>query len=127
MYTQHLIAIAVAALIAVFSVSCSKSPSEQATPASKANVVTVSAHKTDLGVVELSNRTSSHFDLGAGRECIITPTVLPDGNLEIDMVITADQNTTRLVAPRVTTRPGQRLLVSMGDTSVALTPKLKTN
>jgi hypothetical protein len=41
----------------------------------------------DLGEVERSGPTLKRVTLGAGKECVITPTLLADGNLEMDLAI----------------------------------------
>ncbi len=97
-------------------------------PASKPAVDAAPPKRTDLGVIELSDRTPTQLDLGAGQNCIITPTVLADGSIQMDIAVegkTADGNAEQSTLSRITVRPGQPCAISVGDTLIALTPKLK--
>ena len=105
--------------------SCSKSPSNQAT-----HPIGLPPNTKDLGIVELSNHESHQYDLGDGKDCTVTFATTPDNDLEIDIVIKvkdAHGNVQRIGEPRVTTSPGRTVIVSTGDTSIKLTPKLKGN
>ncbi len=117
-------------LVALFAGGCSKSPNEAQT----ANPQHVLSHPTDmpmkdLGEVELVNHTQKRFSLGDGKECVIISTVLANGNLQMDLSIEGkggDGKIQRLEQARLTARPGQQCAISVGDTMVGLTPKLKT-
>jgi hypothetical protein len=83
---------------------------------------------TYLGVVEITNLAPTRLDLGSGKGCVLTPTELPGGQLQIDVVIEeqdAQGKTLRFKAPQVVTHSGQRFGISVGDICIALTPKLK--
>jgi hypothetical protein len=84
---------------------------------------------TDLGVVEFSNRTPMRLDLGQGKECVVTTTVLDDGQLQMvfaseskspDGLTTQEEHT-------VTVPPDRQIIISALDGAViSLTPTLKT-
>ena len=83
---------------------------------------------TDLGVVELSNRTPMRLDLGEGKECVVTTTVLDDGQLQ--MVFTSESKgpdgLTIQKEHTVTVLPDRQIIISALDAVVSLTPTLKT-
>ena len=84
---------------------------------------------TDLGVVEFSNRTPMRLDLGQGKECIVTTTVLDDGQLQ--MVFASESKgpdgLTIQQEHTVTVPPDRQIIVSALDgAAVSLTPTLKT-
>jgi hypothetical protein len=83
----------------------------------------------DLGQVELTASTQKRVSLGDGKDWVITPTVLPDGNLQMELVVetkAADGKVQRVGQARLTARPGQQCAISVGSTMVSLTPTLKT-
>jgi hypothetical protein len=103
------------ALVASLFTGCSKnSPQESASPRPKV---------TNLGVVEVSDGKPSRHDLGGGRVCIITPTVLTGGIVELAMII--EESGKQLAAPRVSTLADRAVEVSVGDIGVGLTPHIK--
>jgi len=122
--TQYLITVLAIAILTALTAGCSKSsPPQQASDASSA-----SAPTKDLGVVELSDATQSRVDLGAGRECIITPRVVSDNAMQIEIAVEvkdAAGNPKRLGSSRVTALAGQPFSISVGDTTIAMTPKIK--
>jgi hypothetical protein len=132
MRTPHIITASATVLITLLAVSCSKSPSEPTGQA--ANVRQVSSlpadmPTADLGQVELTASTQKRVSLGDGKDCVITPTVLPDGNLQMELVVetkAADGKVQHVGQARLTARPGQQCAISVGSTIVSLTPTLKT-
>jgi hypothetical protein len=60
--------IAILALLTLLFTACSKHSPTAASP-----------KLTDLGVVEMSDGSPIHRDLGSGKTCIITPTVITNG------------------------------------------------
>jgi hypothetical protein len=117
-------AIIIVAIIGMLT-GCSKSPSNRTT-----HPTGLPPNIKDLGVVELSNHESHPYDLGNGKDCIVTFITMPDNNLEIDIVIKvkdAHGNAQLIGEPRVTVSPGHAVVVSTGDTSIKLMPKLKGN
>ena len=131
MRIQHIIITNAAVLVAAFAVSCSKSPSEptgQATNVRQVSSLPANMPKADLGEVEFTAHTQKRVSLGEGKECVITPTVLPDGSLQMDLAVErkdTEGKVQRLAQSRLTARPGQQCAISVGDTMVSLTPKLK--
>ena len=82
----------------------------------------------DLGMLELSDGTATHFDLGGGTNCVVTPTALSDGNatMEITVGVTnVDGTVSELGRSRITARPGQHCSISVGDRMIALAVKFK--
>ena len=62
--------------LALTFIGCSKDP--HAANVSKSN---------DLGIVDVSNGTPSSHVLADGRICVVTPSVLPNGNVRLAMTI----------------------------------------
>ena len=84
---------------------------------------------TDLGVVEFSNRTPMRLDLGQGKECVVTTTVLDDGQLQ--MAFTSESKgpdgLTIQQEQTLTVPPDRQIIISALDGAViSLTPTLKT-
>ena len=83
---------------------------------------------TDLGVVELSNRTPMRLDLGEGKECVVTTTVLDDGQLQ--MVFASESKSPEGLTIQkehtVTVLPDRQIIISALDAVLSLTPTLKT-
>jgi Flp pilus assembly secretin CpaC len=132
MRTPHIITTSATILVALFAAGCSKSPSEptaQATNVRQVSSLPADMPKRDLGEVELTAQNQKRVSLGDGKACVITPTVLADGNLQMDLSIERtgdDGKIQRLAQSRLTARPGQQCAISVGDTMVSLTPRLKT-
>ncbi|HEY1717804.1 MAG TPA: hypothetical protein VGH42_05840 [Verrucomicrobiae bacterium] len=83
---------------------------------------------TQLGTVELTNQSPTRLDLGSGKGCVLTPTVLPSGDIQFDVVVEENDpkgKTLQFTAPQVVTHPDKSISVSVGDICFALTPKLK--
>jgi hypothetical protein len=103
------------ALMASLFTGCSKqTPMESASPNPKV---------AQLGVVEVSDGKTSRHDLGNGRICTITPTVLPGGMVALEMVI--EESGKKLVLPMVSTMAGRALQSSVDGIGVQLTPQIK--
>jgi len=69
------------------------------------------------------------FDLGAGQTCVITPTVLSDGNVLMEIAVEAtdaDGTAAKLGQSRFTARPGQQCAISVGERMIPLSAKIKT-
>ena len=123
MKTQFLVTVLAVALLTTLTSGCSKSPRQEASDASNA-----SAPTKDLGVVELSDGTPSRVDLGAGKQCVITPRVISDNAVQLEMVVEAKDaagNPKRVGSSRVSAMAGQSFSISVGDTTIAMTPKIK--
>jgi len=131
MRTPHIITTSATVLVALFAVGCSESPSEpavQATNVRQVSSLPADMPTKDLGEVELTAQTQKRVSLGDGKDCVITPTVLADGNLQMDLSVERkgdDGKIQRLAQSRLTARPGQQCAISIGDMMVSLTPRLK--
>ncbi len=111
--------------------AAASSQQAQVTPASDAKLTTLAppANVRDLGTIELSDGIAVRFDLGQGTNCVVTPTVLSDGNAQMKITveaINADGTASQLGQSTLTARPGQPCSISVGDLMIALTPKVKT-
>jgi hypothetical protein len=83
---------------------------------------------TDFGDVELQDGVAVELRLNSGQKGILTPTVLPDGSIELAMQFSetsSDGTTTEITAPRITCLPGHEVSISVGDIGVKLTPRIK--
>ena len=119
-----------AALVVMLAVSCSKSPAgptAQETRLRQQLSIPANVPVKDLGVVELSAQVPRQVSLGAGSDCLLTPTVMADGNLMINLFCeakTADGKTLSSHS-RITVRSGQQYVTSFDGLLVVFTPKLK--
>jgi Flp pilus assembly secretin CpaC len=130
MRIKHIIITNAAVLVAVFAASCSKSEQTgQATHFQKVSAPPANMPMKDLGEIEFTGPTQKRISLGDGKDCVITPTLLADGNIEMAVVVErkeSDGKIQQLAHSRLTARSGQQCAVSVGDTMFSLTPKLKT-
>ena len=67
----------------------------------------------NLGVVELTDGKPAHRDLGGGNACVITPTMLKDGSVEL--AIAVEKSGKILATPRVSTLPDRAVQITVGD------------
>jgi hypothetical protein len=131
MRTAHITTCALV-LVTLLAVSCSKSPSEhpgQAENVRQSSSPPADMPTADLGEVELTASTPKRVSLAAGKECIIIPTVLADGSIQMDLPVeskAADGKIQRSGRSRLTQRAGQQCGITVGGMMVSLTPKLKT-
>jgi len=83
----------------------------------------------DLGTIEFTDGAPLTVNLGQGNTCTIMPKVLPDGTLQLRMVMEGpgDGNgaVETLSSPTIITRPGQTVAMSVNGFGVSLTPTLK--
>ena len=78
-------------------------------------------------MVELTQGTPQHFSLGDGKGCILTGTQLPDGiNVKVVVLTTNADGTVQHSEGQISTLPGRQCALGIGDTTVGLTPTLKT-
>ena len=84
---------------------------------------------TSLGVVEVSNGIPIHQDLGGGKACVITPTILQDGSVSLAITMLTTNSigvVTTLPLPKVQSISGQQVEVRVGDIAdLRLTPQIK--
>lgn len=80
---------------------------------------------TDLGIVQVSDGTPVHRDLGGGRACDITPAVQTNGRVALDLRFEESGKLLASPNPRILAIPNRPALFSFGDTTYELTPHLK--
>jgi len=96
-------------------------------------------YEADFGDVELEDGVAVHLTMNTGGTCEIRPTVLPDGNFKLVLVlafIDTDTGETQIATPSITTPPGQPVWFGLGGKEedengpkrfgVSFTPKLKS-
>jgi hypothetical protein len=116
---HHTSLIIAALLISVFA-GCSKHP-----PAAVAPKI------TDLGVVEIASGTPIRHDLGDGKACVITPTVITNGSarfVKMRMVIEQPDSSGIVqtqACPWVQAIAGESAEWQVGDIHVRLTTRIK--
>ena len=107
---------AIFALLTLLFTACSKHPPTIASP-----------KLADLGVVEMSDGLPIYHDLGGGKTCIITPTIITNG-IRLAFVIekTNSDGVVQTLATPVMERTGiGRMEVTVGDVDIRVTPKIK--
>lgn len=100
---------------------------QQGMAPAKTNARVPVAEPKNFGVVELSEETPTRFDLGGGKECMATTTVLADGNLEVafssgslvEGIPVETKRTSKLT-------PGVEVATVIDGVDVLFTPTLKT-
>ena len=108
--------IAIIALLTLLLTACSKHPPTAASP-----------KLTDFGVVEMSDGLPIQRNLGGGRSCVITPTVLTNG-IRLAFVIeeTNSAGVVRTLATPIAERTGGGPVeVIVGDIAVRVAPHIK--
>jgi len=131
MRIQYIITKSAVFLAALVAAGCSKSssgPKVRATNSQQVSSAPADMPTKDFGEVEFTAQTPKRVSLGDGRDCVINPTVLANGALQLDMSVErkgGDGRIQRLGQSRLTARPGQQCAISVGDTMVSLTPRLK--
>ena len=81
---------------------------------------------TDLGVVEVSDQTPVRLDLGDGKECVLTTTVLNDGQLQMDFAFESmTDGVPTQTKQTATVVPGTQIAQIVGGVEITLTPTLK--
>jgi hypothetical protein len=107
--------------------SCSKKPATQSHAASTTQVAAKPANEKDLGQLSLTNHIETCVNLGAGKSCTITPTLLDQKNVKLVMALESKKQngeTAGLSVVQVVTRPGQSFDIAVGDLDITLTPEL---
>ena len=79
----------------------------------------------DLGVVEVSDGVQIQRDLGGGRVCTIMPAIQKDGSVLMSFKLTQDGRL--LSSPRIQTEPDRRVVMTIGDISMDVTPHFRTS
>jgi hypothetical protein len=95
-----------------------------------ANPPPIAGMSTALGDVEFTDGQVQNFTLADGSQAVITPHVLPDGNLGLDIAVegTNASGITSRMQMRLTTQPNQKIQMRTsgraGEVDLSLTPKL---
>ena len=116
--TRPLLPVAVALGALIVAGSC-KAPRQEA-PSKPPLLV--------LGVVELSDGIPSRYYVGSGENCVITPSVLHDDRLDLEVAFDRREATgeqTRLASTRVKTVAGRPVEVSFRFIRFTFTPRIK--
>jgi hypothetical protein len=117
-----------AALMAIFVIGCSKHSTQQSPEVHKLSELPPNMTTKELGVVELMAQIPKTISFGARTNCVITPTDLHGGILQLSILVeveTADGKTNVLSRYAVTQHSGQQFGFAVGNTMVSLTPVLK--
>ncbi len=106
--------------------SCSKTSPPQAKASSTNQVAANPANQKNLGELALTNHIETCVNLGAGKSCTITPTLLDHKNLQLVMALESksDGKTAGLSVVQVVAQPGESFDVTVGDLKITLTPNL---
>ena len=111
---------AFAALLALLVTSSCKAPKQGASSR---------ASQVNLGQVVLKDRTpSQRIYLGSGENVVITPTLLPDGQVRLDVAYDrrdASGEQTHVAQRTVQTQPDQATTVSFDLVAFTFTPRMK--
>lgn len=119
-----------AALMVTLAVGCSKSPGKPTTQEARlSQELSIPANTpfTNLGVVELSLQAPNRVSLGKDRYCLLSPTVLADHELLINLTSEAKTSDGKILSThsKITVHSGQQCVVPLDGQLVAFTPKLK--
>jgi hypothetical protein len=116
-----LLALAAAALM-----GCSAHPAASSSRSEAAPI--------DLGYVAVPDqRTNYHYSLSGGRDCQLTLTGLPDGQVLVEALVVQEAPQARpqgdklLGRPRAQARPGERVTLPIGEGVLTLTLKAKAS
>jgi hypothetical protein len=121
----HFATVIVAFSMSWLPLSCSKTSPPQAKASSTNQVAANPANQKNLGELALTNHIETCVNLGAGKSCTITPTLLDHKNLQLVMALESkksDGKTTGLSVVQVVTQPGESFDVTVGDLKITLTP-----
>jgi hypothetical protein len=97
------------------------------TGCSKHSPTAASPKVTDLGIVEFSDKTPIRRDLGGGKVCVITPTMITNGSArQVMLAMTIEQpDSTKLACPKVVAFAGSPVEIRVGDIDIHLTIGIK--
>ena len=115
-----------ASLVAQAKQASALSDQQQKLPTSDVKALSTPTGVTDLGVIELSDATPMRFDLGEGKECVVTTTVLDDGQLQMVFTFESEIDGVPIQTKQTATvPPGRQLAKVIDGVEIALTPTLK--
>jgi hypothetical protein len=122
----HFATVMVAFSMGWLPLSCSKTSPPQAHASSTNQVAAKPANQKNLGELALTNHVETCVNLGAGKSCTITPTLLDHKNLQLVMALESksDGKTAGLCVVQVVTQPGESFDVTVGDLKITLTPEV---
>ena len=105
--------------VAALSVQQQLPPSELAAPSTPPGV-------KDFGAVELSDQTPTRLDLGQNHECLVTATMLDDGQLQMVFTSGSEIEGVPVQTEHTTTAfLGQPMALVIDGVEIALSPTLK--
>jgi hypothetical protein len=107
--------------------SCSKTSPPQSHVSSTNQVAVKPENLKNLGELALTNHIETCVNLGAGKSCTITPTLLDHKNLQLVMAFESkksDGKTSGLSVVQVVEQSGQSFDIAVGDLDITLIPKL---
>jgi len=84
-------------------------------------------NRKNLGVLPLSNHISTTISLGRNTQCVLTPTLLESGDVQIILAMEttgADGKPLGMNVARVLARPNEPFDVSIGNLDLAFTPQM---
>ena len=123
-----------AALMAILAglVPTSCTSSKNASAQQHAPVVTIatsadSLTTKNLGELQLTNHYETCINLGVGKSCTITPTLLDHASLRLTMALESKNSSggvKRLSVVQVVRKSNESFEVAVGDMTLTLTPKL---
>jgi hypothetical protein len=125
MWLAKILSATMALLLSLLPSSCSKVKSPAAQPASAIEIVSQSATNKNLGELSLTNHFETCVNLGAGKRCIIKPTVLGRSNIQLTMALESKNpngNTQDLTVVQVVAQTGKSFVVAVGNMNLTLTP-----
>src|SRR5512145_1723070 len=90
-----------------------------------ADPAAVNSGVTDFGVVQVSDGTPIHRDLGGGRACVITPTVQTNGGVALDFGFEKSGKLLESPKPRILAIADRPVFFSFDGATYQLTPHLQ--
>lgn len=128
---HHILSIMVMVVVSMFSGCSRHSPYAKAPIDVKTTTDTTALKVTDLGVVDVSGDKPIRRDLGDGRACVITPTVITKGGarfIRMRMVVEQTDSSSlvhRQAAPIIICNPGDIPEWRVGDIEIRLKTEVK--
>ena len=83
----------------------------------------------DLGAVSLTNHYETCVQLGAGKDCLLTPNMIDSRNVQLTVTVesrNAKGKIHDLSVTQVVTKPGKQFEVAVGSFSFSLTPNVSS-
>ena len=123
----HFVTASAAFSMSWLPLSCSKTSPPQAHVSSTNQVAIKPENQKNLGELALTNHIETCVNLGAGKSCTITPTLLDHKNLQLVMAFESkksDGKTAGLSVVQVVEQSGQSFDIAVGDLDITLTPEM---